>query len=199
MDPICEQYHRRAEDYDRARSRSLMEAPYLDALVCELEPGAPILDLGCGTGEPIARYLVDAGFRVTGIDGAASMVELCRQRFAGHTFVQADMVDMPIGTTTYAAVVAWDSFFHLSGARQRLMFPRFQQLVRIGGRLLFTSGTRESEVTGTLCGEPLYHASLDTSEYRSQLADHGFRIVSHTVEDPNCGHHTIWLAERVAT
>jgi hypothetical protein len=44
-------------------------------------------------------------------------------------------------------------------------------------------------------GEPLYHASLAPEEYRTLLKSTGFRVVAHIVEDPNCGRHTIWLAQ----
>jgi hypothetical protein len=45
-------------------------------------------------------------------------------------------------------------------------------------------------------GEPLYHASLDAAEYRRLLAEQGFVVQDHVVEDPDCGGHTVWLAAR---
>jgi hypothetical protein len=41
----------------------------------------------------------------------------------------------------------------------------------------------------------LYHASLGEAEYRSLLDQNGFDVVSHVVEDPTCGQHTVWLAK----
>jgi 2-polyprenyl-3-methyl-5-hydroxy-6-metoxy-1,4-benzoquinol methylase len=35
-----------------------------------------ILDVGCGGGIPIAKYLVEKGFRVTGIDSSEKMIRL---------------------------------------------------------------------------------------------------------------------------
>jgi hypothetical protein len=49
---------------------------------------------------------------------------------------------------------------------------------------------------GTFCGEPLHHGSLDGAEYRSLLAEHGFSVIDHVVDDPACGGHTVWLAKR---
>jgi cyclopropane fatty-acyl-phospholipid synthase-like methyltransferase len=46
------------------------------------------LDLGCGAGEPIARYLIDAGCRVTGVDASSAMVALCSERFLGMDWSQ---------------------------------------------------------------------------------------------------------------
>ena len=75
------------------------------------------------------------------------------------------------------------------------MFPIFKKHAAPNAALMFTSGPSYSEVIGSLWGEPLYHASLDEAEYRSLLNDNGFHVVSHVVEDPNCGRHTIWLAQ----
>jgi hypothetical protein len=50
---------------------------------------------------------------------------------------------------------------------------------------------------GILEGEPLYHASLDTAEYRALLAENGFAVLAHMVEDLTCGRHTIWLAKHL--
>jgi hypothetical protein len=49
--------------------------------------------------------------------------------------------------------------------------------------------------SGRPSGEPLYHASLSAAEYQALLAVEGFKVVSHVVEDPACGMHTIWLAQ----
>jgi hypothetical protein len=63
------------------------------------------------------------------------------------------------------------------------------------GLLLFTSGPSHGEAIGNLYGRPLYHASLDAEEYRSLLDANGFEVLRHTVEDPECGRHTVWLAQ----
>jgi hypothetical protein len=60
---------------------------------------------------------------------------------------------------------------------------------------MFTSGPRHSEMTGAYQSEPLYHASLDGAEYHALLDENGFKVVKHVVEDPECGFHTIWLAQ----
>jgi cyclopropane fatty-acyl-phospholipid synthase-like methyltransferase len=44
------------------------ESAWLDRFSTLLSQGASILDIGCGSGEPIARYLIDRGFAVDGVD-----------------------------------------------------------------------------------------------------------------------------------
>ena len=60
---------------------------------------------------------------------------------------------------------------------------------------MFTSGPAHGEAIGSYKGEPLYHASLDAAEYRALLNANGFEVVAHVVEDPDCGGHTVWLAQ----
>lgn len=76
------------------------------------------------------------------------------------------------------------------------MFPLFREHAADGAALLFTSGPGHGEAIGSFEGEPLYHASLDPSEYRALLAANGFAVIAHVAEDPDCGGHTIWLAQQ---
>ena len=97
----------------------------------------------------------------------------------------------------FSGILAWDSFFHLCHDDQRNMFPVFRAHALPQAALMFTSGPAHGEAIGSLAGEPLYHASLDAAEHRSLLDGNGFRVVSHIVEDPDCGGHTIWLAQLI--
>jgi len=96
----------------------------------------------------------------------------------------------------FDGVLAWDSFFHLTHADQRAMFPVFAAHVEPGGTLMFTSGPAHGVAMGVLFGEPLFHASLAPEEYRLQLDTQGFDVLRHQAEDPGCGGRTVWLARR---
>ena len=74
-------YRRHAAAFDRQRPRVLSERGWLDRFLALLPDGASVLDLGCGMGEPIARYLIARGCRVTGVDTSQPMLALCRTRF----------------------------------------------------------------------------------------------------------------------
>jgi cyclopropane fatty-acyl-phospholipid synthase-like methyltransferase len=187
-------YERHATAFDRARGRSLVEGGWLDRFAALVAPGGAVLDLGCGSGEPIARYLLSAGYRVTGVDSAPSLIALCRARFPDQDWRVADMRDIQLGAQ-FSGIVAWDSFFHLPHADQRAMFARFEMHAAPGAALLFTSGPSLSEAIGSFEGEALYHASLAPDEYVRLLAAHGFRVIDHKAEDPACGGHTVWLAQ----
>ena len=189
-------YERHAQRFDAARGRALVERPYLDALMAGAVPGAAVLDLGCGAGEPISGHLIGEGFRVTGIDTAPAMIGICRERFPGHDWRVADMRGLDLGRQ-FDAVVAWDSFFHLAGPDQRAMFGVFARHLRPGGGLLFTAGPAEGEAIGDMFGDPLFHYSLDPGEYDLLLRRAGFAVEQYREKDVDCGDHTVWLARRL--
>lgn len=193
-DTIVSLYARHATAYDRQRGRKLMEARWLDLFLALLPAAPSVLDIGCGMGEPIARHLIERGCSVTGIDSAQPLIALCRERFPQQDWLVADMRKLALGRR-FDGLIAWDSFFHLRPDDQRRMFPLFRAHSAEGAALLFTSGPRHGEAIGSFEGEPLYHASLDPAEYRSLLQENGFSVIEHVAEDPDCGGHTIWLAQ----
>lgn len=192
-DHVAGLYERHARAFDRDRSRTLAERGWLDAFLVHVSPGGVVLDLGCGGGEPIARYIVDQGFDVAGVDTSPTLLGLCQARLPDGEWLVGDMRRLALGRR-FDGVVAWDSFFHLAPDDQRSMFARIADHARDGAPLLFTSGTEAGVSMGAYRGEPLYHVSLDESEYGILLADHGFGVVTHTADDPDSGGHTVWLA-----
>lgn len=190
-------YNEHGADFDSLRGRSLAEKPWLDRFTSLLPQGASILDIGCGSGEPIAGYFIGNGYDVTGIDASLPLIELCRGRFPEKLWAVADMRELALGRR-FDGLIAWHSFFHLKAEDQRRMFGIFGQHASDGAALMFTAGPGEGQAIGTFQGKPLYHASLAREEYESLLAAHGFRLLDHVVEDPDCGGATIYLARRVA-
>ena len=194
---IPDLYERHATAWDEARRNSFAERGWIDRFLAQVRPGGSVLDLGCGSGRPIAGHLIEAGLRITGIDVAPSLIALCAGRFPDHDWQVADMTKLALGRR-FDGILAWDSVFHLTAERQRGMFAIFAAHAAPGAALLFTSGPAAGEAIGTLHGQPLYHASLAPDEYRALLAEHGFAVIDQVAEDADCGGHTIWLAQNAA-
>lgn len=194
-DRIVSLYERHAAAYDRLRGRNLFEKGWLDRFLTLVPPGGSVLDIGCGMGEPIARYIIESGRAVTGVDSSSGLIDLCMMRFPAETWQVTDMRTLALGRH-FDGLLAWDSSFHLAPDDQRGMFKIFADHATPRAALMFTSGPAQGEAIGTFEGEPLYHASLDPDEYRTLLRDHGFNVVAHVVDDADCGGHAVWLARR---
>ncbi|MDA0238911.1 MAG: class I SAM-dependent methyltransferase [Proteobacteria bacterium] len=193
---IPEIYERNAELFDRSRGKTLFERAWLDRFIECLPDKGVVLDIGCGSGEPIARYLIEQGLAVTGIDSSPELTALCRKRFPKHQWQVADMRTLSL-TQTFDGIIAWDSFFHLTQFDQRRMFPVFGRHASACCALLYTSGPKQGETLGKLGEETLYHSSLDPSEYIDLLAAEEFETVHYIADDLECGGHTVRLAAKL--
>ena len=192
---VIDVYERHADAWDRDRGADLaLERAWIERFAALLPAGGAILDIGCGSGQPIARYLVEQGFDVVGVDSSPTLIARCRARFPGQEWIHADMRTLALDRT-FQGLIAWDSFFHLPHAQQRAMFPVFQAHAAPGALLLLTTGPAHGEAIGSYQGEPLYHASLSGAEYRELLHAHGFGVIAQATEDASCGGHTVWLAQ----
>jgi SAM-dependent methyltransferase len=198
-DQIIDLYERHAHAWvgDRSRMRSFFEQGWLDRFIGLVPPAGTVLDLGCGSGKPIAAYVLAQGFTVCGVDSSPTMIALGRGNFSDQEWLVADMRTLSLGKR-FDGILAWDSFFHLNYDDQRRMFPIFRDHTAPHAPLLFTSGPRHGEAIGAFRGEPLYHASLAPDEYRSLLAANHFTVAAETMDDPECGRHSVWLARREA-
>ncbi|KAK0246633.1 hypothetical protein LTS09_018227 [Friedmanniomyces endolithicus] len=79
-------------EYEHAYRNNPFKRAMVSQAIALLSPGSRILDVGCGTGVPVAQMLSVAGMDVTGTDVAPKMIELARRRVKG-TFEIADMAD----------------------------------------------------------------------------------------------------------
>ena len=190
-------YERNAQAFDSLRGKNLFEKPWLDRFLALLPSAGTVLDLGCGSGEPIAAEMIRRGFRVTGVDSSQTLIGLGRHRFPDHQWIVRDMRRLPPGRR-FDGIIAWHSFFHLNPQDQRAMFPVFAYLSAPGAALMFTAGHFEGVAMGEFGGEPLYHASLGHEEYRALLAENGFALIAQVDQDSACGGATVWLARREA-
>ncbi|USE82816.1 class I SAM-dependent DNA methyltransferase [Acinetobacter tibetensis] len=193
---IIELYQKYAREWMAVRGEWLFEKVWLDRMLALLPDQAHVLDLGCGSGKPIATYLIEQGCAITGVDSSELMLQMARANFPEQTWLQADMRQLNL-EQKFDAILAWDSFFHLTQDDQRHMFAQFARHAKLGTVLMFTSGPAQGKAIGELFGQALYHASLAPEEYHHLLVQYGFEVLKMVAEDPECTGHTVWLARKV--
>ena len=194
---IVELYQRHASAFDAARRGSFPERTWLERFERMLPRNAELLDLGCGGGEPIARFLIDHGHHLTGVDSATTLINLARTRFPRHKWIEADMMRFGGDSGAYDGILAWCSLFHLEVDQQEKLIRRMSVWLRKGGVAMFNTGPANGTAMGEIEGEELYHASLSPTEYRAILAESGLTVVNHVSEDASCGGFTVWLVGKI--
>ena len=101
----------------------------------QLQPGAYILDLGCGSGRD-AKAFLDAGYRVDAVDGS---VQLCRlaSEYPGIPVRQMLFQDLN-SVEAYDGIWACASILHLPKEELEEVLFRIQRSMKLGG-ILYTS------------------------------------------------------------
>ena len=195
MKSLHDVYQDNAARFDRERDKRLFEKGWLDRFAGMLPKGGRLCDLGCGSGRPVAEYLIGAGFDVTGVDFAETMIDLAKARFPTARWIVGDMRALNLGER-FDGVLGWNSFFHLTAEEQRGVLPRMVAHLKTGGALLLSVGPGAGEAWGKVADEPVYHASLSPEEYEAILNRHGAEVVDFVPNDPECNGHTVLLAQR---
>ncbi len=139
-------FSKRAGAYDEGIEGKVSQRFY-NLLLQELkvEPGARLLDVGCGTGTLLKRIAAQTAVECSGVDQEESMLAVAKENFPGGFFFLAPCDDLPFEDTTFDAVVACMAYHHFAnkngfaretarvlkpGGMLYLIDPRFPWLVR---------------------------------------------------------------------
>lgn len=189
-------YDRIAEDWHASR-RTFTARKYVDMILDRLEPGASVLDLGCGTGEPVALYLAGRGLRVVCVDESAAMLEIARRVVPEAEFVRADMCALELDEQ-FAAAVVWDSLFHVERAQHLSVFRTLSRLLSPGGLLLLSAGgTAHAGFTSEMHGQAFFYSAHDPAETLRLLSTAGFEVELCEEDDPSSKGHIAVVARRI--
>jgi SAM-dependent methyltransferase len=112
--------------------------PILDRLVLGRLPAeAEVLDLCCGCGRAAAA-LLGRGFRVTGLDGSAQMLEYARENAPGASFLLADAREFRLESRFDLVVCLFESLNHIAVTEDLLpVFANVSRALRPDGVFLF--------------------------------------------------------------
>jgi ubiquinone/menaquinone biosynthesis C-methylase UbiE len=126
---VPDEYYRSARNaarYERDMGRlrdSVDDIPFYVALAQEAAArGEAVLELGCGTGR-VTIPMAQAGAKVTGLDGAAAMLDIARAKAPAAgvdvRWVEGDMAAFELGETYGLVVIPFRSFLHLITAEEQ--------------------------------------------------------------------------------
>ena len=145
-----------------------------------LKPNSSILDVGCGTGYPIDFFLSERGFRITGIDSSAKMIEKAASLKLKNTeYHVADLFGFRT-EEKFDAIIAFDCLWHICHDNQKYIYGTIASLIKKGGYFIFTHGKKDGEIYGEMMGQTFYYSALDAEEVKKILISDGFEIISFT-------------------
>ena len=154
----------------------------LNWLLSHLAPKSDILDIGSGTGRPVASTLAAAGHSVLGIDISPVMVAAAREQVPAARFEEMDSRNFIALAEQYDAVTAYYSY--LAGVSQndiRDVFPKIHRWLKPRGLFVWATvlfGPGADLVPVKWMGRSVSAVStLSQEETEKRIREAGFEII----------------------
>ena len=155
----------------------------LEHLATLLPEKAKVLDVGCGIGIPVARFFVDYGFSVTGIDISERMVELAKQNVPKVEFFQYDMNELVFPDNAFHCITAVYSLFHVPREKHFSILKNFHRMLKQEGILFFCVGHLGGDDTDEFLGEEMFWSNYPPERTLSLVKEAEFEILFDEVLD----------------
>lgn len=146
-----------------------------------LPAGASVLDLGCGSGVPIAAALIDEGCSVHGVDASPTLVAALHRRFPQVRVACEPVEESAFFGRRYDGIVAIGLMFLLQPDVQRALVRRVSAALGPGGRFLFSAPVQVAAWSDLMTGRQ--SLSLGDKAYRQALADAGLGVIGEYVDE----------------
>ena len=175
----------------RSRVADSIGAAVVKAWASGFRPGATVLDLGSGPGEPSTRILQESGLASYALDASPTMVAAFRERFPSVPIEQNTVEASTFFSRTFDGVLAWGLLFLLEPAAQALVIEKVAHALAPRGRFLFTAPRQPVEWLDGMTGRP--SQSLGEHTYRRLLRDAGLAWIADAEDE---GENYYYFAEK---
>ena len=172
---------RRALDYPDDGER---ERVWFERFAAALPPGARVLDLGCGNGEPLLADLQARGFRAVGIDLSQQQLVRAHARCPDALVLRGDMSEVAFADASFDGIVAYHSIFHVPRQEHAAIFAQARRWLADGGIALLTMAELSAEkfddgpgLFTELEGAPTYYDAHRVDVPLALIAAAGFDVL----------------------
>ncbi len=150
----------------------------LDGFVSLLPKNAKVLDVGCGAGVPVAQFLVERGFEVTGIDFSENMLKLASKNVPKAEFILKEMTKLDFEADSFDGLTAFYSIIHVPREKHYSLFQSFHRILKPEGIMLICLGTDEWEATEDYYGTEMFWSQHSPKNSLQLIKKAGFEIIS---------------------
>lgn len=184
-------YNKIAEDYYNHRDLNKFNNE-LEEFASLLPKNAHVLDVGCGAGIPTAKFLINRGIKVTGIDLSDKMLSLARLNVPSAEFIKMDMNELKFEENTYDGIISVYTLFHVPRNNHIQIFKKFFEILKPGGILLINTGISESEGKSHFFDVPMFWSNYNPKTTLELVKKAGFSIIFEGVLERG-GEYQYWI------
>jgi SAM-dependent methyltransferase len=145
-----------------------------------------VLDIGCGTGIPVTKILLDEGLAVYALDASPTMIKAFRENFPNVPVACESVERSPFFHRSFDGIIAVGLIFLLSEETQRVLISKMAAALNPGGRLLFSAPLYKVEWKDVMTEQA--SRSLGAEQYRALMSASGLSIVDE-LDDEGENHY----------
>jgi len=193
--------HRIKQSYDNIadiwyeKREWYIEQASIDEAISHLQSGAKILDVGCGSGKPIAAYLIEKEFNVYGVDISPKLLKYAERMIPKERLFQADICDFTTNLQ-FDAIICWFTLFHVHATKHLEILKKFHAFLKPKGILLITFADTnqvvnsphtiidEYTIESEMFGERFCHSGRPAPMNSALVKEAGFNILIDKIDQP---------------
>lgn len=146
-----------------------------------LPAGATVLDLGCGSGDPIAKELSRLGFSIAGIDASPILIAKFHRQIPEAQWACEAVEDSAFFGRKFDAILAVGLVFLLPEDVQQTVISKVGDALEVDGSFLFTAPHQACEWVDVMTGQR--SVSLGARQYEAALTRTGLVVIESYVDE----------------
>ena len=170
----------------------------------DLQPGAKVLDVGCGEGSTSLYFAQKYGYKMSGIDLLDESIvrarkKICKDKDPGIRFDIGSYMKLPYKTGTFDGVFALESLYHAQDLDKAV--SELKRVLKPGGKLVIADYTvTKNSNKASLLIQHGAHASAGRGlvqsphgSYQKRLRNAGFENVAYVDLTKNVMPMAVWF------
>ncbi|MFH2106075.1 MAG: methyltransferase domain-containing protein [Candidatus Micrarchaeota archaeon] len=144
-------------------------------------PKGKVLDLGCGAGIPIAKFLIEKGYCVVGIDFAHGMIKLAKKNVPKAKFIRMDATKMRFRLNSFDGAVSFYALIHIPRKKHERIYKKLHKILKPNAIIFINaSGIDANGWEGyekDYLGVPMFWSFYSPKKTSKLIEDAGFEIM----------------------
>ncbi len=184
---MTDYYHKQFHAYFD-NTFSIDPSGFLSGFVGHLNPGARVLDVGCGSGRDLG-WLKEQGFCPTGFERSPGLAALA-EKHTGCPVIQGDFTDYDFSRLSADGIVLSGAFVHLDRQQLAPVFKNVLGALNPGGHVFLSL----KQGQGTLTARDGRRFTLwQDTELRPVFKDTGVHVIAYSTNISALATGEVWL------
>ncbi len=177
---VRKSYDKIAKKYYKGRNKYKNNA-LLKKFSEKLQKGASVIDLGCGAGIPVAKFLIRKGYKVTGIDFSKDMLALAKKKVPKAKFIEMDITKMKFKPDSFDSAISFYAMIHIPRQKHVGIYKKLHKILKPYAMVLVNAcGTDTRGWEGyekDYLGVPIFWSFYGPKRTSKIITDSGFIII----------------------